>query len=104
MKKIKKMKGVKLLIEKKCKELELKLLDENFDYDKNRDNVFYVKCLKCNKISTKSFVTLVKGNHGCKYCRDINRDYKNSLNEVLPKIIDTCKECNYTFISFKKGK
>lgn len=98
------MKGDKLLIEKKCKELGLELIDENFDYDKNRDSVFKVKCLKCGKVSTKRFTTLVKGNHGCKYCRDINRDYHNTLYEVMPKILDACKVCDYTFIDFDGGK
>ena len=82
----------------------MELLDDNFDYDKNRSNTFKVKCLKCNKISTKSFDTLVKGGHGCRYCRDINRNYHNTLSEVMPKIVDTCKECNYTFIGFKGGE
>lgn len=98
------MKGDKELIEKACEELDLVLLDENYDYDKNRENVFYVKCLKCNKISTKSFTTLVKGNHGCKYCRNINRNYHNSLDDVMPKILAACKECNYTFIGFVNNK
>lgn len=98
------MKGDKKLIEEKCKELGLELLDENFDYDKNRDKTFGVRCVKCNKVSTKSFTTLVKGSHGCRYCRDINRDYRNSLDEVMPKIFATCKECNYTFIEFENDE
>ena len=104
LKKIKEMKGDKLLIEEKCKELGLELIDKDFDYDRNRQNVFEVKCLKCNRISTKSFDTLVKGNHGCKYCRDINRDYHNSLDEVTPKILSACEECNYTFIGFEDNE
>lgn len=98
------MKGDKILIKEKCKELGLYLVDEDFDYDKNRDRTFNVKCLKCGKISTKSFVTLVKGNHGCKYCRDINRDYHNTISEVMPKILDMCNKCNYEFIGFCDGK
>lgn len=98
------MKGDKLLIEKKCKELNLELIDSDFDYDKNRDKTFKVKCLKCGKTSTKSFTTLVKGGHGCRYCRDMNRNYHNTLFEVMPKILDTCKECDYTFIGFVDDK
>ena len=98
------MKGDKILIENKCKELGFELLDENFDYDKSRDKTFLVRCLKCGKISSKSFVTLVKGNHQCRYCRDVSRDYKNSLTEVMPKILSTCDECNYTFIGFENNE
>ena len=41
------MKGDKLLIEKKCKELGFELVENDFDYDKNRDAIFKVRCLKC---------------------------------------------------------
>lgn len=98
------MKGDKLLIEKKCKELGFELVENDFDYDKNRDAIFKVRCLKCNKVSTKSFVTLVKHNHGCRYCRDINRDYHNKLDEVMPKILNRCEECEYEFIGFCNNK
>ena len=43
--KIRKMKGDKLLIEKKCKELGFELVENDFDYDKNRDAIFKVRCL-----------------------------------------------------------
>ena len=98
------MKGDKLLIENKCKELGFELIDEHFDYDKNRDSVFPVKCLKCNKISTKSFVTLVKNGSKCRFCYGVKRDYHNTLFETMPKILDACKECNYTFIGFKENE
>jgi hypothetical protein len=98
------MKGDKELIEEKCKQLGLELVDKDFDYDKNRDGIFRVRCLKCNRISTKRFVTLVKNNHGCRYCHDNNRDYKNSLEEVMPKILSACDECDYTFIGFENNE
>lgn len=98
------MKGDKKLIEEKCKELDFELVDKDFDYDKNRDNTFRVKCLKCGKISTKTFFTLVKEECRCRYCISRNINYHNSLYEVMPKILNACKECDYTFIDFEDSK
>lgn len=96
--------GDKKIIEKKCEELGFKLLDENFDYEKNRDSKFEVICLKCGKKSTKSFVTLVKQKCGCKFCKKKNHNYHNSLEEVLPLIYNVCEKNNYTFLGFVGGK
>ena len=98
------MKGDRFLIEEKCKELGFELLDKDFDYDKNRDSKFEVKCLNCGFISTKTFVTLVKNGNRCNHCFERNRDYHNSLEEILPKILKTCEECGYTFIGFEDGE
>lgn len=92
--------GDKKLIEEKCRELGFKLIDLGFDYDKNRDAKFEVECLKCGRRSTKTFVTLVKLGSRCRYCTKPNRVYHNSLGEVMPKILDACEKCDYTFISF----
>ena len=98
------MKGDKELIIDKCNELGFKLVDENFDYDKNRDSKFEVVCLKCGKKSYKTFVTLVKHSCRCRYCTKINRDYKNSLDDVIPLITESCRKNNYTFIGFVGDK
>ena len=95
------MKGDKELIIRKCEDLGFKLVDYDYDYDSNRDNKFEVECLNCGKLSTKSFVTLVKLSHGCKYCHDRNRDYHNSLSEVLPKIKESCEKNSLLFLGFK---
>lgn len=104
LKVVESMKGDKLFIEQKCKELNFELIDKNFDYDKNRDRKFYVKCLKCGKVSTKSFTTLVKGGHGCKYCNSNNRNYHNTLKEIMPKIMKSCEDCGYEFLGFVNGE
>jgi hypothetical protein len=96
--------GDKILIEEKCKELNFKLVDSNFDYDENMDAVFEVMCLNCGKKSTKTFVTLVKKGSKCKFCYKRTRDYKNSLSEIMPKIYKACEKNNFNFIGFVGGK
>ena len=98
------MKGDKELIIKKCEELGFELIDENLDYDKNRREPFMVKCLECGNISTKSFDTLVKNSAKCRFCFKNKRDYKNSLNHVIPKIMKACEDNDYTFIGFEGGE
>lgn len=98
------MKGDKEIIENKCKEFNFKLIDEDFNYDSNRDAKFKVLCLNCGKISTKSFVTLVKRETRCKYCYERTRNYHNSIEEVLPLIYAACDEYNYTFLGFVGGE
>lgn len=98
------MKGDKEKIYEKCNELGFKLLDENFDYEKNRDSIFDVMCLKCGKISHKSFVTLVKLSTKCKYCHEKNRNYHNTIEEVMPLIQKSCVNNDYKFIGFVGGE
>lgn len=104
LKLVKNVEGDKKIIEEKCKELNFELVDENFDYGLNRDNKFKVRCLNCGKISTKSFVTLVKLSSRCKFCVKKKHNYHNSIEEVMPKIIKACEENNYVFLGFDGGK
>jgi len=96
--------GDRKIIEDKCSELGFKLVDNDFDYDLNRDARFKVICLKCGNESYKTFVTLVKKSCKCKFCHERRRNYHNSRDEILPLIKSACENNDYIFLDFVGGK